>query len=190
MTALKKLVIEMGPLLVFFIAYSAKGIYAATGAFMVAIVVALAVSWWRDRKLPKMLLVSAVIVMVFGGLTLYLQDETFIKLKPTILYTLFAGVLLVGLATGRSYLKPVFEAGFPPLTDEGWNKLTLRWGLFFLVLAVLNEAIWRNVSTDTWVNFKVFGLLPITMIFAFSQMPMVMRHAIDEDGGEDKKEDG
>lgn len=179
-----KLAIEGGPLLVFFAANSWGGIFYATGFFMVAIVLALGVSYKLTRKWPMVPLVSAVIVLIFGGLTLYLQDETFIKVKPTILYTLFGSALLFGIATGRSYLKPVFKAGFPPLTDEGWNKLTYRWAAFFLALAVLNEVVWRNVSTDAWVNFKVFAMVPITIVFAFSQMPMVMRHVIEDEEGE------
>ncbi|MFQ5533678.1 MAG: septation protein A [Sphingomonadales bacterium] len=183
MSSLMKILIEAGPLAVFFIVNSWAGIFHATGAFMIAVVAALIVSHVRTRKLPMMPLVSALIVMVFGGLTLYLHNETFIKLKPTILYSLFAGALLFGLLKGKSFLKPVFEAGFPPLTEEGWNKLTYRWALFFVALAILNEIIWRNVSTDAWVNFKVFGLLPLTVLFALAQTPLVMRHTVKEKDG-------
>jgi intracellular septation protein len=123
-------------------------------------------------------------VVVFGGLTLWLQNETFIKLKPTIIYVLFAVVLLGGLAFGKSLLGYVFDAVFK-LTDEGWRKLTLRWGLFFVVLAVLNEIVWRSVSTDTWVTFKVFGFLPLTFLFALAQMPLINRSTIAEEKAED-----
>jgi len=186
---LVRLAIEAGPLILFFIAYSSGGIFVATGVFMVAVVAALITSRLLSGAFATMPLVSAVVVGVFGGLTLYLHDETFIKLKPTIIYALFAATLLGGLATGKSYLKLVFEAGFPPLQEEGWRLLTLRWGLFFVALAITNEVIWRNFSTDTWVNFKVFGLLPITLIFAVAQIPLTGRYAIgeaadDNDGGE------
>ena len=122
-----------------------------------------------------MALVSAVVVLVFGGLTLFLQDETFIKLKPTIIYVLFAGVLGGGLLFGKSLLAIVFDQVFH-LTDEGWRKLTLRWALFFLALAVLNEIVWRTQSTDFWVTFKVFGVLPLTFIFAALQYPLLMKY--------------
>jgi intracellular septation protein len=126
-------------------------------------------------------LVSAVVVMVFGGLTLYLQDETFIKLKPTIIYALFAVLLLGGLLMGRSLLALVLDSMFQ-LTEDGWKKLTARWALFFVAMAILNEVIWRSVSTDAWVAFKTFAILPITILFALAQTPLLMRHAIDKKG--------
>jgi len=175
-----KLVIELGPLLIFFGVNAAYGIFAGTAAFMVATIVSLGVAWLRYHKVPTMPLVSAVIVLVFGGLTLYLQDETFIKLKPTIVYAMFAVLLGAGLLTR----KPVLELLFGPvfnLTDEGWRKLTLRWALFFVAMAVLNEVVWRNFSTDTWVSFKAFGFLPITFIFAMAQVPLMQRYGVPED---------
>ena len=181
MTGWGKMLVEAGPLLLFFGANAYFGIFVATATFMVAVLAALIVSYWRTRKLPTMPLVSAVIVLIFGGLTLYLQDDTFIKVKPTILYTLFAAVLLGGLARGQALLKPVFEASFPPLNDEGWRRLTWRWGLFFVALAGLNELAWRLLSTDQWVSLKVFGFLPLTLLFALTQMPLVLRHTVDED---------
>jgi len=171
-----KLVLDLGPLLVFFVANSRFGIFAATGAFMAAIVLALAVSYALTRHLPIMPLVTAVVVVVFGTLTLVLHDENFIKVKPTIIYVLFGGVLLAGLAFGKSLLGIVFDSVFH-LTEEGWRKLTLRWALFFLALAVLNEIVWRTQTTDIWVDFKVFGVLPLTFLFAALQYPLLEKYA-------------
>jgi intracellular septation protein len=176
-----KLAIELGPLLIFFAANYAAGIYAATGAFMVATLVALAAAWWLFHKVPIMPIVSGVVVFVFGGLTLYLQDETFIKLKPTIVYVTFA-VLLAG---GYLMKKPLLALLFGPmfnLTHEGWQKLTIRWIVFFVAMAILNEFMWRNFSTDTWVSFKAFGFLPITFAFAMAQLPLMQRYALPEKG--------
>ena len=191
---LLKFALELGPLLVFFFA-NARGewlaerfpaltelggpIFIATGLFMAATAIALSVSWVLTRTLPMMPLVSGVIVFVFGGLTLWLQDATFIKMKPTIVNSLFAAVLLGGLAFGKSLLGYVFDSAFR-LDAEGWRKLTLRWGLFFVFLAVLNEVVWRNFSEDTWVAFKVWGTMPITVAFTLAQMPLIMRHSVDE----------
>ncbi|MGH6735234.1 MAG: septation protein A [Methyloceanibacter sp.] len=175
-----KLAVELGPLLIFFGVNAIYGIFAGTAAFMAATVVSLGYAWLRHRKVPVMLVVSAVIVLAFGGLTLYLQDETFIKLKPTIVYTMFAVLLAAGLLTR----KPVLELLFGPvfsLTEEGWRKLTLRWAVFFVAMAVLNEIVWRNFSTDTWVSFKAFGFLPITFLFAMAQVPLMQRYGVPAD---------
>jgi intracellular septation protein len=172
---LPKLAIELGPLLVFFGGNAVAGIYAGTASFMVATLISLAVAWLLYHKLPVMPLVSAVIVFVFGGLTLYLRDDTFIKLKPTIVYSLFA-VLLAG---GLLFRKPVLELLFGPvftLTEEGWRKLSFRWATFFVAMAVVNEIVWRNFSTDAWVSFKAFGFLPLTFVFALAQVPLMQRH--------------
>jgi len=177
---LLKLLLELGPLGVFFFANAKFGIFAATGAFMVAITIALAASWILTRRLAIMPLVTGIVVLVFGGLTLALQDEIFIKMKPTIVNTLFGGVLVGGLFFGKSLLGYVFDSVFR-LTDEGWRKLTLRWGLFFFALAILNEVIWRNFSTDFWVSFKVFGMMPLTVVFTLIQMPLIQRHSLDEE---------
>jgi intracellular septation protein len=174
-SVLLKLAIELGPLLVFFGTNAAAGIYAGTAAFMAATLVSLLAAWFSYHKLPIMPIVSGVIVLVFGGLTLYLRDETFIKLKPTIVYTMFAALLVAGLL----WKKPMLELLFGPvftLTEEGWRKLTIRWALFFAVMAVVNELVWRNVSTDAWVSFKAFGFLPLTFLFAIAQVPLMQRH--------------
>ena len=170
-----KLALDLGPLILFFFGNARFGIFAGTGIFMVAILVALAVSYALTRHLPIMALVSAVIVTVFGGLTLVLHDETFIKVKPTIIYALFGATLLFGLLTRKPLLEMVFDSVFS-LTEEGWRKLTLRWCLFFFAMALLNEIVWRNTSTDTWVSFKLFGAVPLTFLFAAFQYPLLMRY--------------
>ncbi|MCC0059386.1 MAG: septation protein A [Hyphomicrobiaceae bacterium] len=174
-----KLLIELGPLLVFFGVNAAYGIFVGTAAFMVATIVALALAWWLYRKVPVMPIVSAVLVLAFGGLTLYLHDDTFIKLKPTIVYTMFAVLLLGGLVAQKPVLALLFGPVFN-LTDEGWRKLTIRWAVFFVAMAVLNEFVWRSFSTDTWVSFKAFGFLPITFLFAMSQVPLMQRYGAEE----------
>ena len=171
-----KLATELGPLLIFFFANAKFNLFVATGAFMVAIVVALVASWMVTRHIPVMALVTGVIVLVFGTLTLVLHDETFIKVKPTIIYGLFAAVLGGGLLFGRSFIAIMFDQMFN-LTAEGWRKLTLRWTLFFAAMALLNEVIWRTQTTDFWVAFKAFGVIPITMVFAMLQMPLVKRYS-------------
>lgn len=175
-----KLLIELGPLLVFFGVNAAYGIFAGTGAFMAATVLSLSLAWWLYHKVPVMPLVSAVIVLAFGGLTIYLQDDTFIKLKPTIVYTMFAILLVAGLFARKPVLALLFGPVFN-LTDEGWRKLTLRWAVFFIAMAVLNEYVWRNYSTDTWVSFKAFGFLPITFLFAMAQVPLMQRYGVAEE---------
>jgi intracellular septation protein len=174
-----KLALDLGPLLLFFFVNARWGIYAATGTFMVATIVSLIVTYVLIRRIAIMPLVSAIVVMVFGGLTIWFQNETFIKVKPTIIYTLFAVLLLGGLALGRSLIALVLDSMFN-LDAEGWKKLTLRWGLFFLVMAVVNEIVWRSVSTDAWVAFKTFGFLPLTVLFALAQTPLMMRHSTEK----------
>ena len=176
---LLKLALELGPLGIFFFANARFDLFTATAAFMVATVVSLTISYAMVRRVPVMPLISGVLVVVVGGLTLALQDELFIKLKPTVINLMFAAVLLGGLAFGKPLLGYVFDE-VVKLDAEGWRKLTLRWGLFFIVLAVLNEAMWRMFSTDAWVNFKVFGVMPLTLVFAFSQIPLMQRHALPE----------
>jgi intracellular septation protein len=197
---LPKLVLDLGPLVLFFVANARPalflplvgpivpagiasgervGIFVATAVFMAAILVALIVSYALTRRLPVMAVVSAVIVLVFGSLTLVLQDELFIKLKPTIIYALFGVVLAGGLLLGRSLLGMVLDSVLH-LTEEGWRKLTLRWALFFFALALLNEIVWRTQSTDVWVTFKVFAVVPLTFVFAALQYPLMTRHAASE----------
>ena len=187
---LLKLALELGPLLVFFFgnlrgpwlvqtfpALSALGgpLFVATALFMAATVISLVVSKIVLGHLPIMPFVSGVVVVIFGALGIYLQNETFIKMKPTIVNALFGFALLGGLAFGKSLLGYVFNAAFQ-LDEAGWRKLTIRWGVFFLFLAVLNEVVWRNFSDDFWVAFKVWGTMPITIIFTLSQMPLIMKH--------------
>jgi intracellular septation protein len=173
-----KLATELGPLLVFFAANARYHLFVATGAFMVAIVAAMAASYIVTRHVPLMALVTGVVVLVFGTLTLVLHDETFIKVKPTIIYSLFALVLGGGLLFGRSFIAVLFDQVFN-LTPQGWRILTMRWALFFLGMAMLNEIIWRTQSTDFWVGFKAFGVIPLTMVFAIIQMPLVKRFHLE-----------
>jgi intracellular septation protein len=180
-----KFTLELGPLALFFLAYGRLGIFAATGVLMVAVSATLAVSYAMLRRFPIMPLVTAVIVVIFGSLTLILHDETLIKIKPTALYLLFGGALFVGMAIKKPLLKILFD-GALHVTEEGWRKLTWRWAFFFLALAALNEIVWRTQTTDIWVNFKTFGFLPLTLAFAFAQAPLIVRHeAKSEETSED-----
>lgn len=184
---LLKLVLELGPLVVFYIANARADIYAATEWFMAAMVIALILSWLLLRKLAVMPVVTAVVVVIFGGLTLWLHDPSFIKMKPTVVNALFAAALLGGLAFHQSLLRYVFGDVYK-LKPEGWTVLTLRWGLFFLVLAILNEVVWRaadafiadpTAATNLWVTFKVWGTTPITVIFTLFQLPLLSKYAPD-----------
>lgn len=179
-----KLVLELGPLALFFITYSRLGLFAATGVMMVSVVVTLGVSYGLLRRIPIMPLVTAIIVVIFGSLTFYFHDETFIKMKPTVLYLLFGGALLGGLAIDRPLLPVLFD-GALSVTPEGWRKLTWRWAFFFVALALLNEIVWRSQATDVWVAFKTFGIMPLTVLFALAQAPLVMRYeAKGDEAGE------
>jgi intracellular septation protein len=195
-----KLAIEAGPLVVFFLVNGRKGLpefrhlwlppgaepmvgqalFEATGAFMIATIVTLIAGWTLERKIPVMPLVSGIFVLLFGGLTLYLADEIFIKLKPTLVNCLFAAILFGGLLFGKPLLKPLFGAAVQ-LTDRGWRILTIRWAVFFVVLAALNEIVWRGFSTDFWVSFKLFGIMPLTFLFAAAQTPLFLREQIPDD---------
>ena len=175
MKPLVKLAIEAGPLVVFFVVNARAGIFTGTAAFMVASAASVTAGWILERRLPIMPLVAGFFVLTFGGLTLLLNDDLFIKLKPTIVNGLFAAILLGGLAFGRVLLKPLFGAAFQ-LGDDGWRTLTLRWGVFFIVMAIINEIVWRNYSTEFWIGFKLFGAMPLAFAFAMAQVPLIMRH--------------
>jgi len=174
-----KLALDIGPLVLFFVVNAKFGIFAATGAFMVASLSAIAVSYALTRHLAIMPIVTAIIVLVFGGLTLALHDETFIKVKPTIIYCLFGGTLAGGLVFRKPLLEVMFDQMFH-LTEEGWRKLTVRWAIFFFAMAILNEIVWRNVSTDVWVSFKLFGAVPLTFVFGALQMPLIKKYSVSE----------
>ena len=174
-----RLLCDFGPLLVFFLGFRIFGLLPATLALIVATVAALAAMYAMERRIALMPLVSGVAVAFFGGITLYLHDETFIKIKPTAVNLLFATILLVGAARKKPVLKYLLSDALA-MTEEGWLKLSLRWGLFFVFLAGLNEFIWRNFSTDFWVDFKVFGMFTLTIIFTLSQIPLMKRHLLEE----------
>ena len=167
--------VDYGPLVAFFVTYVALGLMAATAVLIAASLVALIAAWVLERRVPLVPLVTAAIVAVFGGLTLWLQDQTFIKMKPTIVQALFALVLLGGLAMRRPILKPLLGPMMPPMSDAAWRQFTLRYALFFVAMAALNELVWRTQSTDFWVTFKVFGLSGLTFLFILSQIPFVGR---------------
>jgi intracellular septation protein len=177
-----KLALDIGPLVLFFAANARLGIFFATAAFMAAVLIALAVSYVLTRHVAIMPLVTAAIVLVFGGLTLVLHDELFIKLKPTIIYVLFGGTLLGGLALGKPLLGILFDQMFH-LTEEGWRRLTWRWILFFFALAVLNEIVWRTQTTDFWVSFKLFGVVPLTFLFGALQYPLLLKYRAEPTDG-------
>ena len=188
-----KLVLEIGPIAVFFLAYrmapvpeglgtaerQLEQILFSTMVFIPTILVSLAISWFLTRKLPRMAVITAVVVVIFGGLTLILRDDTFVKMKPTILYTLFAGILGFGLLRGQSYLRYLMEE-LIPLQDEGWMKFTVRFVIFYLFLAVLNEIVWRVWGTDVWVNFRTFILPAANFAFIMAQVPLFQRYAVPE----------
>ena len=179
-----RLLIDVGPLLVFFLVNflapvpGPLKIFVATGAFMAAMMAALAFSAIRYRYVSPLLLFSGVMVVVLGGLTIWLHNETFIKVKPTIYYGLVTALLSFGLATGRPLLKLVLGSAYPGLSEEGWHKLTRNWAIFFAAMAVVNETVWRNSSTDFWIGFKLWGAIPATLLFALANVPMLLRHGL------------
>jgi intracellular septation protein len=173
---LLKLAIELGPLLLFFVVFSRWGIYAATAVFMVTSVIALAYAWLTERRIPPMPLITAVVVLVFGGLTLWLRDDTFVKLKVTVINGLFGLVLAVGLLLRKPLVKHVFGDALQ-LADEGWRRLTWLWMAYFFGIAGLNEAVWRNTTLETWVTFKTFALPILTLLFLFAGLgPVIARY--------------
>jgi intracellular septation protein len=185
-----RLAIDLGPLLVFFLVNSFAPvpsllrIFYATGAFMIAMMAAMMLSWLRYRQISPMLWFSGIMVLIFGSITLWLHNETFIKIKPTIYYVTIATLLLFGLRTGRNLLKMVLGAAYPGLSERGWQLLTRNWAMFFIAMAVVNETVWRNTTTDFWVGFKLWGALPATLLFAFANIPMLMRHGLQTEAAE------
>ncbi len=183
-----RMLIDFGPLAVFFAVNSLMGgpqlarMMAATAAFMVAIFIAIGISLWKTKHVSPMLWISGALVLVFGGLTLWFHDETFIKVKPTIVYSMFAAVLAYGLITKKPLLQMLLESAYPGLTAKGWRLLTINWTVFFVAMAVLNEAVWRTQSWDFWVGFKLWGVVPLTLIFAMGNIPMLLRHGLTTDG--------
>ena len=175
----KKLAVDLGPLIIFFAAYSRWDIYVGTAAFMAATAAAMAAAWVLTRHIPAMTWFSAVLVGVFGGLTLWLHDETFIKMKPTIVFLIFGGVLAFGLLRGRNYLRTLLGSAFHGLSDTGWTLLARRWALFFLFLAAANELLWRFFPTDVWLHFKIWGDTLLTFLFALAQVPLMLRHGLN-----------
>lgn len=171
---LGKMLLEVGPLGVFFFANSQWGIFWGTGCFMAATVVALSASYLIFKKIPVMPLVSGLFILVFGGLTLWLHDDLFIKIKPTLVNVLFGSALAFGLYFRQNLLKYVFGEVFR-LTDEGWRQLTIRWACFFFFLAAVNEVVWRNFSDEFWISFKLFGIMPITVVFAMFQVGLLKK---------------
>ena len=179
-----KFALELGPLALFFLTYWKFKIFVATGVMMVAVLVALVVSYRKLGRLPLMPMVTAVIVVIFGSMTLIFQNDTFIKIKPTVLYCLFSGALFFGLASGRPILQIMFD-GALSLTSEGWRRLTWRWAFFFLFLALLNEAVWRTQTTEVWVAFKSFGFIPLTVLLALAQTPLIVKYESKEGAAEE-----
>lgn len=174
-----KLALDLGPLLVFFIGYRFAGLLAATAGLIAFTVLSLVITYALEKRIAVMPLVSGIAVATLGGLTLFLHDETFIKIKPTLVNLLFAALLLGGLLMGKPLLKFLLSDAIH-LTDTGWKKLSLRWGVFFIFLAVLNEIIWRNFTTDFWVSFKVFGMFCLTILFSISQLPLMKKHWVED----------
>jgi intracellular septation protein len=187
-----KLAIDLGPLLVFFLVNgfapvpSMLRIFYATGAFMAAMVIAMVISQIRYRHISPMLLFSGVMVLVLGGITLWLHNETFIKIKPTIYYCVAAGLLTFGVLTKRNLLQMVLGSAYPGLSERGWQLLTRNWIFFFIAMAVVNEAVWRTTTTDFWVGFKLWGALPATFIFAMANVPMLMKHGMQLETGKEE----
>ena len=181
-----RLAIDLGPLLVYLAAYwFTKNIVLSTAVFMAATLIAIVISWITTRKVSAMLWFSGAMVLVFGGLTVWLHDATFIKMKPTVYYVMVASILGFGLWTGRPTLKLVLGQAYPGLTDLGWTKLTRNWALFFVAMAVANEAVWRSTSMEFWLGYKLWGAMPATILFALANLPMLMKHGLNAEKAED-----
>ncbi|MGE0774022.1 MAG: septation protein A [Sphingomonadaceae bacterium] len=178
-----RLALDLGPLIIFFAAYyfTSKNVFIATGIFMAATAVAMLISYMKTGKVSAMLLFSGVMVLGFGGLTIWLHDESFIKLKPTLYYLMVAGILFFGLWSKRPTLKLVLGHAYPGLSEKGWALLSRNWAIFFLVLAASNELVWRTMSTEFWLGYKLWGALPATIVFALANLPMLNRHGLSLD---------
>ena len=179
MKGILKLIIDIGPLAIFFVFYTKSNLQSAILPFMIATIIAILISYIVDKKLPIMPTVGAAIILLFGGLTIYFDNEVFFKMKPTIINILFATILYAGILLKKPLLQYLLGAALK-LKDEGWSILTKRWISFFIALAILNEIIWRTQSTDIWVNFKVFGILPITFIFTLTQFSTIKKYQIED----------
>ncbi|MET0375077.1 MAG: septation protein A [Rhizorhabdus sp.] len=181
-----RLAIDLGPLLIYLAAYwFTKNIVLSTGIFMVATLTAIVTSWITSRKVSAMLWFSGAMVLIFGGLTVWLHDATFIKMKPTVYYLMVASILGFGLRSGRPTLKLVLGQAYPGLTDTGWTKLTRNWALFFVAMALANEAVWRSTSMEFWLGYKLWGAMPATILFAIANVPMLMKHGLNAEKAED-----
>lgn len=187
-----RLMIDLGPLLVFFLVNffapvpEMLKIFYATGAFMAAMIVAMMISYLRYRHISPMLWFSGIMVVILGGVTIWLHNDTFIKMKPTVYYVLIASLLGFGLATGRNLLKMVLGSAYPGLSEQGWKLLTRNWAVFFIVMAAVNEIVWRNSSTSFWIGFKLWGFLPATFLFAIANVPMLMKHGMQLEKGKEE----
>ena len=179
-----RMAIDYGPLAIFFAVNSLTPgapiarVVAATTAFIIATIVAMIVSKVKSGHISPMLWMSGALIIVFGGLTIYFHDQRFIQMKPTIIYAMFAAILTFGLVTGRPLLQSLLGTAYPGLSADGWRKLTRNWAVFFVFMAVLNEAVWRNSTWDFWVGFKLWGAIPLTLIFAFANIPMLLKHGL------------
>jgi len=184
--------IDLGPLLVFFLVNffapvpDVLKIFYATGAFMAAMIVAMMVSYLRYKHISPLLWFSGIMVVILGGVTIWLHNDVFIKMKPTVYYLLIASLLVFGLSTGRNLLKMVLGAAYPGLSERGWQLLTRNWAIFFAVMAVVNEAVWRNTDTSFWIGFKLWGFLPATFLFAIANVPMLMKHGMQLEPGKEE----
>ena len=191
-SVLGRLLIDLGPLLVFFLVNflapvpDVLKIFYATGAFMAAMIVAMMVSYLRYRHISPLLWFSGIMVVILGGVTIWLHNDVFIKMKPTVYYVFIASLLGFGLATDRNLLKMVLGAAYPGLSEQGWKLLTRNWAIFFLVMALVNEAVWRNSSTSFWIGFKLWGFLPATFLFAIANVPMLMKHGMQLEKGKEE----
>jgi intracellular septation protein len=191
-SVLGRLMIDLGPLLVFFLVNflapvpDVLKIFYATGAFMAAMIVAMMFSYLRYRHISPLLWFSGIMVVILGGVTIWLHNDVFIKMKPTVYYVFIASLLGFGLATGRNLLKMVLGAAYPGLSEQGWKLLTRNWAVFFLVMALVNELVWRNSTTSFWIGFKLWGFLPATFLFAIANVPMLMKHGMQLEKGKEE----